>query len=318
MSDRENRNSEALSNIFYQTGRTRAAFKALQEVLEHGWELNYCKATRLFGPPGVGKSQVLTFFDKEVCKLRGWKMLTIEIASGTNPRLFGEQVLAGLGDPCPEHGSVDDKLSRAKEAVQAQNIDLIAFEEFQFLIDGKTDRVNHAIGQWVTNFLNMRACPLVLSGELSAERVLQGNRMLHQRTFPGCTFKPYDWGLEQDRREFRETMHAIDRQLGMAETSGLGTPDIAQRIYAFAEGVLRVAADLIAKSRREARERGLPRISKEVFADVADEFLSVSPEGKANPFRTNVMFDPNAAVEAKVVLLFPEHLRAPRDRNHTA
>lgn len=315
MSEHQPRNPEALSNIFYQTGRTRAAFKALGEVIEHGWELNYCKATRLFGPPGVGKSQVLTFFDKEVCKLKGWKMLMIEIASGSNPRLFGEQVLAGLGDPCPEHGSVDDKLSRAKEAVRAQRIDLIAFEEFQFLIDDKTDRVNHAIGQWLTNFLNMRACPIVLSGELSAERVLQGNRMLHQRTFPGCTFKPYDWGLEQDRREFRETMHAIDRQLGMDETSGLGIPDTAQRIYAFAEGVLRVAADLIAKSRREARERGLPRITKEVFADMADEFLSVSPDGKPNPFRTDVVFDPNMVTEAEAVPILPKYLRAPRDRN---
>ena len=159
MPDCFDRNPEALSNIFYQTTRTKRAFKALTEVIERGWELKYCKATRLFGPPGIGKSQILAYFEKMVCAERGWNLLTVEITAGSNPRKFGEQILAALGDPCPEHGSEDDKLARAKDAVEAQRIAGIALEEVQFLIDDRTEKVNHAVGRWITNFLNRAPAP---------------------------------------------------------------------------------------------------------------------------------------------------------------
>ncbi len=287
MPDRQKRNPDALSNIFYQTSRTRHGFEAMMEVIEYGWERKYCKATRLFGPPGIGKTQTLTYFDQIVCRPKGWKMLTLEVAPNcTRGTKLGEHFLEGLGDPNPEYGSEGDKLRRAKDAVEDQGYDVIALEEFHRLIDDKTDRVNHAVGHWVTGFLNMRACPLILVGELSTERVLQGNDMLDQRTFPGCVLTPYDWGDERDQKEFRQTLHAIDVALGMPERSGLGTVETAKKIYLFAGGLLRRSADLIAKARRLAKQQGLPKLTDELLANVVDEFLAVSPPGKVNPFRT--------------------------------
>ena len=289
MTEQVDRNPKALSNIFFQTNRTRKAFEAIEEVIEAGWERKYCKATRLFGLPGTGKTHIVTYFEQMRCGEGGRKVLTLEVAPGLTPRMFGEQFLEGLGDPSPEFGSPAEKLSRAGQAVKAQGYDAIILEEFHRLIDDRTDNVNHAVGHWVTGFLNLRVCPLVLMEEPSAERVLRGNDMLNQRTFPGCFITPYDWGVEQDRQEFRKTMHAIDIELGMPERSGLGTLETAHCIYTFSEGILRRAADLIAKSRRRARQLGLQKLTHDVLAEAADEFLAVGPSGKFNPFRQGAL-----------------------------
>jgi hypothetical protein len=303
MSNREDRNPDALSNIFFHTSRTAKGFGAIQEAIEAGWEMKYCKATRIFGPPGTGKTHTLTYFQQIVCAKKGWKILNVEVAPNSNPRKFGEQLLEGLGDPNPEHGSESQKLRRAKEAVEEQDYDCIAIEELHRLIDDKTDRVNPAVGHFITGFLNLRACPLILMGEPSAARVFAGNEMLDQRTFPGCVFTPYDWGVDLDRREFRQTLYASDTALGMPEESGLATLDTAKRIYAFCEGRLRPAADLIAKARRHARQLGLQKVTHDVLAEAADDFLAVRPIAKVNPFRTDDFSTERVAEEAMATMV---------------
>lgn len=303
------RNPDALSNIFFQTSRTLKGFEAIEEVIKFGWERKYCKATRLFGEPGTGKTHIATYFEQIKCGEGGWKVLTLEVAPGLTPRMFGEQFLEGLGDPSPAFGSPAEKLSRAGQAVRAQGYDAIILEEFHRLIDDKTDKVNLAVGHWVTGFLNLRVCPLVLMGEPGAERVLRDNKMLKQRTFPGCVITPYDWGVEQDRQEFRTTMHAIDVELGMPERSGLGTMETAHCIYTFSEGILRRAVDLVAKSRRRARQLGLQKLTHEVMAETVEEFLAVGPAGVHNPFR------PGAAPSVDILLPVMDDTRMSRRRS---
>ena len=105
MSNREVRNPEALSNIFFQTSRTLKGFEVMEEAIEYGWELKYCKATRILGPPGTGKTHTLVYFQQIVCPEKGWKVLNMEVAPTSNPRKFGEQLLGCLGDPNPDYGS---------------------------------------------------------------------------------------------------------------------------------------------------------------------------------------------------------------------
>ena len=297
MSNRGDRNPDALSNIFFQTSRTAKGFAAMQEAIEDGWEMNYCKATRILGPPGTGKTHTLVYFQQIVCAEKGWKILNLEVAPNSNPRKFGEQLLLSLGDPNPEYGSESQQLRRAQAAVEEQG-----------------DAVNHAGGHVITGFLNMRACPLILMGETTASHVFAGNEMLDQRTFPGCLFTPYDWGVDSDRREFRRTLYAIDTALGMPEESGLRTLDTAKRIYAFCEGRLRPAADLVAKARRRARQLGLQKITHDVLADVADDFLAVKLTAKVNPFRTDDFSTERVAEVAQASMVPKQAPKRPRGR----
>jgi hypothetical protein len=284
MSERRKRNPDALSKVFYKTGRAKAAFKAIDDLIREGWEVDYCRAQVILGMPGTGKTHILrNYQDSHLDTVR---MLKLEVGPKGDLPSFVTDLLIALKDPAPVHGTVAERTRRVSTALEKFNPDLLAFEEFHRLIDGKTDRVNDDVGKWITGFLNRCICPVLLVGEPSGQRVLATNEMLDQRCFPLFELSPFDWGVPADRTDFRAIMHAIDGALGFGQPSGLSSADTAQRIYAYCRGRIRLAVDLVAEARRLARSRELPCLNHEIFALAVDKSWAGKSGLPENPFRT--------------------------------
>ena len=279
------RHPDALSNIFFMTKRVEAAFEVIDTLVSDGRERDYCKAQTMFGIPGMGKTRTL-----ENCRdaRKDQRSLVVEVTPGCNAKSFASDILMAVGDPAPDFGSPGERMRRALKAIEELNLDFLAFEEFHRLISTKTDKVDVDVANMVTGILNKRLCPLVLIGDPEAYRVINslGNQFLGQRCMPAFDFEAYDWGIDQDRADFRGIMHAIDLELGFAQRSGLGRVDTAQRIYAHCRGRVRLAADLVAEARRLTRKRGLPCLNHEVLALAVDRFMVHRPGRPENPFRT--------------------------------
>ena len=279
------RNPDALSNIFFLTGRAEAAYEVIDNLVEAGWERDYCKAQTMFGIPGTGKTRTLeTYRDARPSQ----RSLVVEVSPGCNARSFASDILMAVGDPAPDFGSPGERMRRAMIAIEELKLEFLAFEEFHRLISTKTDKVDVDVANMVTGILNKRLCPLVLVGDPEAYRVINSldKKFLGQRCMPAFDFEPYDWGVERDRDDFRGIMHAIDLALGFAQRSGLGRVDTAQRIYAYCRGRARLAANLISEARRLARKRGLPCLNHEVLALAVDKFMVHHPGRPENPFST--------------------------------
>ena len=283
MSDRRMRHPEALSRVFYQTHRATEAFEALDNLIKEGWERDYCRAQVMIGAPGTGKTHILdNYFEQRAGKVRS---IVIEVGPKGDLNSFVTDLLIALGDPAPNYGKPSEQTRRAEKAMRKLAPDILVVEEFQRLIDQKTDRVNLDVGKWLTAFLGMQICPLVLSGEPTGRRVLATNDMLEQRCMPIFILEPFDWAVPDDRVDFRAILHAIDGNLGFGRLSGLGSVNTAQRIYAYCEGRTRLAADLVAEARRLARKRELPCLNHEIFALAVDKFEAGKSGRPANPFR---------------------------------
>ena len=207
---------------------------------------------------------------------------------GCNARSFASDILKAVGDPAPDFGSPGERMRRALDAIEELNLDFLAFEEFHRLISTKTDKVDEDVANIVTGILNKRFCPLVLIGDPDAYRVINslGNQFLGQQCMPPFNFEPYDWGLAEDRDDFRGIMQTIDMNLGFARLSDLGKVDTAQRIYAHSRGRARLAANLITEARTLARKRGLPCLNHEILALAVDRIMVHRAGRPENPFRT--------------------------------
>ncbi len=282
---RRDPNKGALSKIFYMTARAEAAFEVIDNLVKEGWEEDYCNAQTMFGIPGTGKTATLANYRQHRPDLRS---LVVEVTPGCNARSFSSDILNAVNDPAPDFGSPAERMRRAMNAIEELKLDFLAFEEFHRLISTKTDKVDEDVANMVTGILNRRFCPLVLIGDPDAYRVINslGNQFLGQRCLPAFDFLPYDWGVEQDRDDFRGIMHAIDLAIGFAQLSGLGRVDTAQRIYAYCRGRGRLAANLISEARRLAHKRGLPCLNHEVLALAVDRFMVHRAGRPENPFRT--------------------------------
>ena len=282
--------ADALSDLFVPTQRVRQAFLRIDELLVRGWERHYCRALLMLGPSRSGKTVLVAEYlrervDKQPDPAKRPVIASVEVPAGCSLKLFSTDLLAVLGDPAPAYGDQGEKTRRIAENVEANRVDLIVIDEVQRLIDVNTDRVKRDVANWLTALLNRRVCPLLLVGELSAERVFEDTLHLEGRTLGEVVIGPYRWADTAERDEFRGVLHLLDKQLGMTAPSGLGEVDTALRIHSYSRGLLGQAATLIDQARAVALRRRRPRIGHDIFAEAVDELRIGASRQKPNPFR---------------------------------
>lgn len=298
--NRRDRGETALSQLFIETARTRRAFERIDELVEHGWEAESCRALLMLGPSRVGKTRIISWFVKMRSQPTpdgqpGLNIICVEVPPGCSLKSFAAEVLTKLGDPDPEYGSENDRTRRIIELAQEQRIDLIIIDEVQRLIDADTDRVKRTVASWLTALLNKRVCPLLLVGEESAERVFDGIMHIKGRTFGQIALDAYDWARPEDRDEFRAVLFKIEQQLGLPERSNLALIDTALRIHAYAKGRFGEAVTLISQARIIAQRNRRPCITHEMLAQAVDELRIGQERLEANPFLTEKVPGPAPA-----------------------
>ena len=275
-----------LSHNFLPTSRTAVAEARIEMLLELGWQADYCKALPLLGPPGTGK----TLFIKEYARLfeakfgRKLRTLYIEVPSTASTNGLATELLKKLGDAAPTHGIETEKVGRIIGHMKGR-YDLLYLDEFQRLIDRKTDFVDKKAAGLVATLLNKTLCPIILTGEIESERVFGINEHFEDRTFAPVFMTPFDWGLKADRKEYCLLLAALEQLVGMPQPSDLHETDTAIRIYAFSRGKWRRTAVLVDLAAYHARKAGCPSIRLEHLAQAADEIAVGAKRRLANLFR---------------------------------
>ncbi|MBC9207089.1 TniB family NTP-binding protein [Roseomonas aerophila] len=279
-----------VSSVFYKTKRAEKAFEYLDMLAQYGRERNYHKAVIILGFPRSGK----TFLPENWAKLRygvnGTHNLMARlpyveaVPNSTLNKLAGTS-LEAMGDPDPSYGNEAQKTQRVIDELKRREPIFTIFDEIHNLINSDTDTVVESGGKWLTRVLNGKVSPLLLIGEPKTMRLIgQNNRQLAGRIIGAYEVKPYDWADKADRHEFRALLYAIDEGLGLPERAQFSDANMALRIYAFCEGLIGLAANLIAAALAFARIRKLPRITMELMAEAADGQL-LGERRRANPFR---------------------------------
>lgn len=304
---------DAISDIFVDTSRTKMAFERMDQLMDRGWETNFCRALLLLGPSRCGKTHIL----KEWRRRRtitepGFKAVVTEVPSACTLKGMAAQLLEDLGDPDPDYGTQNDKTRRIHDI--GKDCHLIIIDEVQRLIDEKTERVKNDVANWLTNLLNRRICPLLLVGERQAEKVFNGNMYLEGRTLGQVPVDPYDWHNKEDRNGFRVFLNLVEGKLGMPQASGLGDSDTALRIHSYSGGRVGQATLLIDEARSLARRGGRPMLTHDLFAEAVDLLRVGAARGKANPFRIEKPIAGGPAPTNVVELKLPKSLPSGKDR----
>ena len=276
--------TDAVSGLFIKTSRTDKAFERIDELMERGWEANFCRALLLLGPARCGKTHIL----KEWVRRRtaadpNFRATITEVPPGCTLKGMATQLLDDLGDPDPDYGSQNEMTRRIQDI--GRGSDIIIIDEVQRLVDEKTEKVKRDVANWLTNLLNRRVCPLLLVGEPSAELVLRDNMYLAGRTIGQVPVQPYDWHDREDRLEFRVFLTALEAKLGLTEPAGLGQVDLALRIHAYSGGRLGQATLLADEARSLANRMGRPTITPDLLAQAVDLLRVGQARLEANPFR---------------------------------
>lgn len=232
----------------------------------------------LIGKTRSGKSTILKRYAERhppefggTCDRR--PVVYIDVPSKCTVKSLAETLLAKLGDPYPHKGSEPTMTERVVWYLKAQQTELLILDEFQHLIDRRSQRLQYDTANWVKQLLNRMGRPILLAGLPSAADVLAADDQLEGRCAGQFPLHPFDWDDQSDRRCFRGILKKFDEQLrdrgGFVNLSDLAYPETAFRIHQATGGLIGGVARLLTAAVRIAVPDGAPRVTPEILAQAS-------------------------------------------------
>lgn len=228
----------------------------------------------LIGLTRSGKSTILKrYTDRHPPSLDGERdrrpVVYIDVPSRCTVKSLAETLLARLGDRFPHKGSEPSMTERVLWYLQAQQTELLILDEFQHLIDRRSQRVHYDVANWVKQLLNRMQRPILLAGLPTAAHVLDADEQLEWRCAGNRLLNPFDWDDAKDRQRFRGVLKKFDEQLrdygGISRLSDLAEPETAYRVHHATGGLIGGVARLLTASVRIAVPDGAARITPEIL-----------------------------------------------------
>jgi hypothetical protein len=228
----------------------------------------------LIGQTRSGKSTILKrYTDRHPPSLDGDRdrrpVVYIDVPSRCTVKSLAETLLTRLGDRFPHKGSEPSMTERVLWYLQAQKTELLILDEFQHLIDRRSQRVHYDVANWVKQLLNRMQRPILLAGLPTAADVLDADRQLEWRCAGTRQLAPFDWDDANDRQRFRGVLKKFDEQLrdhgSIGRLSDLAEPETAYRIHQATGGLIGGVARLLTASVRIAVPEEAPRLSPDIL-----------------------------------------------------
>lgn len=279
----------AFDRLFVPLRKTLAAVKSLSELKDLGCGAYEADCLLLAGQAGTGKTMALTYLkhqNRADWTDRGWvrPVAYVQAPPNCTLRSLATTILVELGDIVPSKGNLVEMTDRAVAQLRNQEVRILVIDEVHHLINQETRKVAWDAAEWIKGLLNRNVCPVALSGLPHAKQIIDGNDQLRRRCKGLIEMHPYDWGVEDDRKQFILFLNELDRNSGLAGRSPLARTDIAARIHAFSDGTIGRAKALVRKALHISMVRQLAAIDEDVLADAANALRIMSADPAVNPF----------------------------------
>ena len=251
----------------------------------------------ILGDTGAGKTTLVdTWLEK--APLRGMETpegsiipyLYVLVPSSPKKKGAVAAFLRALHDPNPSRGTEWDMISRVHRLIKRCKVRVIFVDEFQHLMDKDTQKVVHAIADFLKDIINQAHVPLVLTGKLGeAEPILEANSQLGRRVGTPLVLRPFEWDRNRPEtiKEFRTLMRDIDRALPL-DLSNLQDEEMAFRFFYASDGYLGWIMEIIREAAIRAIDTDCHCLNMPLLAAAYEARLAGTEmgDGKVNPFST--------------------------------
>lgn len=194
----------------------------------------------VMGDSGVGKSSIVkTFLERHPPRQepegRIVPALYVTTPMPATIKFVATRILASLGDPSATRGTVEEKTQRILNYFKRCKVEVIFLDEFQHMIDPDKRKVMQSVSDWLKNLISDSELPVILVGLPHCVSILTANPQLNRRFSAQETLEPFRWDTQKDRKDYQDFLNEIDENLPF-EKSGLGEPEMAQRMFAATRG----------------------------------------------------------------------------------
>lgn len=256
------------------------------------------------GRSGAGKSQIIKRLRRDILKEAAdaaglvasetgiatpegdWRpVLVVPTPPSVRIITLATAILTALGDEDPEFGVEGAKTARVRRKLQEQKVRLILFDEFQHLVEHRTDTFAFKAGDWLKSILNEQdgsAAPVeertgyfvhaIFFGRPSIAALFQQNGQFCRRNRGIAHLSAFDWVDVEKREVFLQTLQNLDLAMPFPEWSGFANPGYALDLHRATDGVIGRIMSLIQGAGMAAMDAGHSRITETVVSETF-EFL---------------------------------------------
>ncbi|WIG83712.1 TniB family NTP-binding protein [Photobacterium damselae] len=246
----------------------------------------------VFGASGVGKTAVIKKYlsqNKPESEIRGdiIPVLHIELPDNAKPVDVARELVLEMGDPLALY---DADLTRLTEKlthlIPSVGVRLIIIDEFQHLVEERSNQVLTQVGNWLKMIINKTKCPIVLFGMPYSKVVLQANSQLHGRFSIQFELRPFSY--QGGSGVFKIFLEHLDKALPFEKQAGLAKENLQKKLYAFSQGNMRSLRNLIYQASIEAIDNQHTSITEEDFVFASKLTSGDKPITWKNPFDEGV------------------------------
>ncbi len=173
-------------------------------------------------------------------------------------------LLAALGDPLAERGSMGVKYYRLQRFIVDCGVKMIILDEANHFVDRDSERVLHDVSNTMKTLAKEQNVACVLVGLPYTEEVLKVNEQFGSLFGDPHMLEPFQWDENQPKtvEEFRIFLHQVEGQLPLADRSCLSSKEMAWRCFVATHGKVGYVMRLLRRAAEDAvrqNEAGLSR-----------------------------------------------------------
>ncbi|UTW54821.1 ATP-binding protein [Kordiimonas sp. SCSIO 12610] len=242
----------------------------------------------LCGETGVGKTTIIECFCKWVQdtaphkKVRG-EILSMSVPANATPKALASDMLVKLGDPAADKGSTMSMTDRIIHYIKELDIPMVIFDEFQHLVETKSDKVQYATADWLKSLLNETSCPFLLAGLPSLQNVFDANGQLQRRLIGQTSLNPMSIATPQSFEKFQLVLAMFAEQMPFDDAEYIYSETWAKALHVASGGAIGRVAKILIKTCLNALEHGDIKLKKVHFEHAVHELARDLEKGTLAP-----------------------------------
>jgi hypothetical protein len=195
-------------------------------------------------------------------------------------------LLAGLGDPLADRGSMGMKSHRLNQFLGDCGVQMVVLDEANHFVDRDSQRVLHDVSNTMKSLVKEHNVACVLVGLPYTEEVLKVNEQFGSLFGDPHILEPFRWDEQAPEtiREFRLFLQQVETQLPLPEQHTLASHEMAWRCFVATHGKVGYIMRLLRRAAEIAVRRSQPGLSRQLLFEAFEVTLAGKRRGLANPF----------------------------------